>query len=151
MSLPLLTDGLLPNFCGPIVALLVHICFRYPDSQRPNSRDNAHAFSHRNRTARVQDIKQMRTLQAEVVGTEQRKSFLVAPKAIGLLFIFVFVSAQCGIFLEQCFTFTLAQLEMFPGFLNIRHFEIVNRKLHLIRKPHIAIGPLSGSRAHTIS
>ncbi len=53
--------------------LLLQVRLRNSHRQRPNSRNHSHPLGHRNSSARIQHIEKMRTLQAQVVRSQQRK------------------------------------------------------------------------------
>ena len=63
---------------GSFALLLIHPGFRNPYRQSPHSSDHSDALGDRNRSSRVENIEQMRALQAEVVGCQQRETRLFA-------------------------------------------------------------------------
>src|SRR5713101_2237450 len=78
----LVCNWFLLHFLRQLSALLIHKGLRDSHRQRPYPRNHAHAFGYRDRTASIQDVEQVRTLQAEVVRREQRKTLLIAPDSI---------------------------------------------------------------------
>src|ERR1700730_18041314 len=67
---------------GGLFALLSYKSLRDSHRQRPYPRHHAHAFGHGDRTESMQDVEQVRTLQAEVVRREQSKMLFSAPESI---------------------------------------------------------------------
>ena len=54
--------------------LLIDVRLGHSDCQRPNAGDHAHALGHADRAARVQNVEQVRALQAEVEGAKDREA-----------------------------------------------------------------------------
>ena len=72
---------LLRHFCR-LALLLLHIRLRNPNGERTHSRNHSHTLGHRNRAASIQNVEQVRALQAKIVGGKDRKTLFVLPPSI---------------------------------------------------------------------
>ena len=54
--------------------LLVHPRLRHSHRQRPDARDHANALRHADRSARVENVEQVRALQAQIEGRQHGKA-----------------------------------------------------------------------------
>src|SRR5215472_12510426 len=67
--------GLVRFICRSLALLLIHPGLRDSDCQCPDSRDHSDALGHGNCSAGVEDVEQMRALQTEIVGGQNREIF----------------------------------------------------------------------------
>ena len=103
-----------------IAALLIHPGSGDSHRQRSYPRDHSHALGHRNRAAGIENVEQMRTLQAKIVCGEQRKPCLFTHTSVALGLIFIFIFGYFRIPLQQSLALGLAQIKVLPRLLNVR-------------------------------
>ena len=145
--------------------LLIDVRLSHADRQRPNAGDHADTLGHADRTARIQNVEQVRALQAEIEGTQDREAasgqhtlFAIRfwlPGRIGIaLFAFrfslfarvtgrrfrpAFTFRQRRVFIQQRLTLRLVQLKMLPRLGDVGALEVVDGKLQLVLQANLAV------------
>src|SRR2546426_12706363 len=84
--------------------------------QRSHSRNHTHALGDRDRSASVQNVEQVRALQAEIISGKQRKTLFVSGQTIANALLFT----QSRTLFEQSLALRFAEFEMLPRFLDVR-------------------------------
>ncbi len=111
--------------------LLIRPQLRRPHREITHALDDADALGHRNRAAGVEQVEQVRALQHLIVSRQHREALL-----IGIVVVLR----------EQFFALGFVFAEEAPQAVDIRHLEVVNRKLQLVGEAHVgvfhALGPL---------
>ena len=77
----------------------------------------------------------MRTLEAKVKCSQDG----IAPKCFCVAAFFGLL-LHCRVSVDQRFAFGFKELQVLPGFLHVRGFEVINGKLQLLGEAHIAVG-----------
>ena len=121
----------------PLVALLlIHPGFRDSDCQRAHSRNHAHALSHRDRSARIEDVEQVRALQAKIVGGEQRKALLVDESLHRWISSFDQCSRSCSINPLHSASY---KSKCFHAFSTSAASKLYTENCSSSAKPHVAV------------
>src|ERR1044071_3406136 len=117
----------LPCFSADV--LLRNVCLRQSNSQLSNTGNHSHALCHRNCPARIEQIKEMRALQAQLVRSQQGGPLFRIDRCI-------LVDQQRIELVDECLRFALIHLKMLPGLRHVGFLEVAHRHLQFILIPY---------------
>src|SRR5882757_6248676 len=101
------------------------------DGEDANTGNDADPLGHGNCAPGVQQIEEMRALEAEIVGRQNRKT---APlRRVKIL-------RQLRGPAQQLLALRFVEAQVFPQLLHIGLLEVVDRELHLLEMPDLAVG-----------